>query len=317
MKKVLVTGGAGFIGSHVCERFLGAGYQVVAIDDLSTGKRENLPAEVDLRVMDIGSREAAQLVASGEFQVIAHLAAQMDVRKSAENPLFDATVNILGTLNLAEAARALPETKRPRIIFASTGGALYGDDAVVPSDEETPANPDAPYGIAKLAVEYYLAYYARIWGMNTAVLRFGNVYGPRQNPHGEAGVIAIFARRIAERKPVTIYGTGKQTRDFVYVSDVAEAFFAASTRELPAAGPVTARAFNVGTGIDTSVLDLVDRLGRIAGVKPEIDFKPERRGEVERSQLAAGKMQRVLHWTSQVSLDEGLSRTFAWVSGSA
>ena len=317
MGKVLVTGGAGFIGSHVCERFLRGGHEVVAMDNLSSGKRENLPPEVDLRVMDIVSREAADVVADGGFDVIAHFAAQMDVRRSTDDPIFDATTNIIGTLNLVEAARKLPAGKRPRIVFASTGGALYGDDAPVPSPEETSANPDAPYGIAKLSVEYYLGYYARVWGLDTAALRFGNVYGPRQNPHGEAGVIAIFASRIARRQTVTVYGSGRQTRDFVFVTDVAEAFFTASTSELPPPGPVVARAFNVGTGVDTSVLELVERIGEIAGVTPQVDFKPERRGEVERSLLATDKMRRLLQWQSQVSLDEGLRRTYEWVSKAA
>src|SRR5207302_859309 len=176
--KVLVTGGAGFIGSHAVERFQNAGHQVSALDDLSSGRRDNIPAGVDLRVMDVGSPEAAELVTSGGFDVIVHLAAQIDVRKSVEDPAFDARTNILGTLNIVEAARGLADTRRPRIIFASTGGALYGDGASLPSSEETQANPDAPYGVAKLAVELYLAYYARVWRMDTVTLRFGNVYGP-------------------------------------------------------------------------------------------------------------------------------------------
>src|ERR1041385_3246508 len=222
MPKVLITGGAGFIGSHAADRFLAAGYDVVALDDLSNGKRENLSGRVDLRVVDVGSAQAADLVRTGGFDVIAHFAAQMDVRRSIDDPRFDATTNILGALNLLEAARSLPAGKRPRIIFASTGGALYGDGAILPSPEEGPANPDAPYGIAKLSVELYLAYYARVWGMDTVVLRFGNVYGPRQDPHGEAGVIAIFGRRLVLGQPLTIFGDGKQTRDFVFVSDVVD-----------------------------------------------------------------------------------------------
>src|SRR3954465_8556 len=181
MPKALVTGGAGFIGSHAVDRFIAAGYEVVAIDDLSSGKRENLSAGAALHVIDVGSPEAAALIGQGKFDVIAHFAAQIDVRKSVDDPRFDARTNILGTLNLLEAVRALPAELRPRLIFASTGGALYGDGAALPSNEATSANPDAPYGVAKLAVEYYLAYYARIWSLQTAVLRFGNVYGPRQN----------------------------------------------------------------------------------------------------------------------------------------
>jgi UDP-glucose 4-epimerase len=316
MTRVLVTGGAGFIGSHVAERFLEAGYGVVALDDLSTGSRENLPAGVDLQVMDVGSAEAADLVTNGGFDVIAHLAAQVDVRRSTDDPGLDARTNILGTLNVAEAARRLPATRRPRFIFASTGGALYGGDAPVPSTEETPANPDAPYGVAKLAAELYLAYYARVWDMDTAVLRFGNVYGPRQNPEGEAGVIAIFARRIALGEPVIVYGTGEQTRDFVYVGDVAEAFLAAAAGPLPAPGPLNARALNVGTGVDTSVLELITRLGRIAGVRPQVEFRNQRPGEVMQSLLSADRIGRLLDWRATVDLDEGLARTYSWVTSS-
>lgn len=314
MPRVLVTGGAGFIGSHVAERFLQAGYSVVAVDDLSSGRRDNVPPGVDLQVIDVGSKEAAELVASGGFHAIAHLAAQVDVRSSMDDPRADATTNVLGTLNLLEAARRLPADARPRFIFASTAG-LYGDNAPIPSTEETAANPDAPYGVAKLAVELYLGYYARVCGMSTVVLRFGNVYGPRQNPHGEAGVIAIFARRIGLGQPVVVYGDGKQTRDFVYVGDVAEAFHAAATRQLPPPGMLTSRAFNVGTGIETSILELIDRLGRISGKTPRAAFEAARPGEIRRSLLAADKIHDVLGWRAAVDLDEGLARTYAWVTG--
>ena len=317
MGRVLVTGGAGFIGSYLCERFLNAGEDVVVIDDLSTGSRDNLPAGVDLRVVDVGSPEAAGIVAAGAFDVIAHFAAQMDVRKSVADPHFDARTNILGSLNLLEAVRKLPSARRPRFVFASTGGAYYGDHAALPSFEDTAANPDAPYGVAKLAVEHYLAYYDRIWGLDTVALRFGNVYGPRQNPQGEAGVISIFAGRIAAGQPVTVFGTGRQTRDFIFVSDVAEAFFAASKAELPPPGPINSRAFNIGTEVEVSVLELIDALGRIAGVKPQIEFKPARPGEVDRSLLGARKIRQLLPWKPEVTLDDGLARTYEWVSRNA
>jgi UDP-glucose 4-epimerase len=282
------------------------------LDDLSTGKKDNVPTEVDLHVMDVGSPGAAALVASGRFDVIVHLAAQMDVRKSVEDPAFDARTNILGTLNIVEAARGLGEKRRPRIIFASTGGALYGDGASLPSHEEISANPDAPYGVAKLAAELYLGYYARVWRMETVTLRFGNVYGPRQDPHGEAGVIAIFARRMALGGPVSIYGSGKQTRDFVFVGDVADAFLVAATAPLPEPGPVSARAFNVGTGVETSVLELANLLAKTAGVSARIEFKPARSGEVERSLLSVAKAERLLNWRPRVDLAEGLALTYAW-----
>ena len=314
MARVLVTGGAGFIGSHVVERFLAAGHQVVVVDDLSTGNRDNLPAGCDLVVADVGSATVADLIQRGDFGIIAHLAAQMDVRRSVADPKFDATTNILGALNILEAARSLPAARWPRVIFASTGGALYGEQAAIPSAEETVASPDAPYGVAKLATELYLAYYARVWRMETIVLRFGNVYGPRQNVHGEAGVIAIFAGRIAEKKPLTIFGTGEQTRDFVYVDDVADAFFAASTRPVPPAGDVNARAFNIGTGVETSVVELARTMSSIAGLSPEIDFQPARPGEVPRSLLAVEKAERDLGWKAKIGLKEGLARTHAWVA---
>jgi UDP-glucose 4-epimerase len=312
MPRVLITGGAGFIGSHVIESFFDAGYEVEVLDDLSSGTRENVRDGVALHVLDVAYPEAARLVANGRFDVVAHLAAQMDVRRSVEDPMFDARTNIIGSLNVLEAVRRLDPAQRPRVVFASTGGALYGDAAKLPSSEESPANPDAPYGVAKLSIEYYLGYYARIWGLETVVLRFGNVYGPRQDPHGEAGVVAIFCQRLAEGQPMTIYGTGRQTRDFIFVGDVADAFFAASTAPLPAAGPLTARAFNIGTGVETSVLDLAHMLAKAVDVEPKIDFRPARSGEVERSLLDATKAERELGWKATVSLTDGLSRSFAW-----
>ena len=314
MPNILVTGGAGFIGSHVADRFLAAGYAVTVLDDLSTGSRRNVPKGAKLRVLDVAGRAAATLVRKGRFDVIAHLAAQIDVRKSVEDPAHDATVNVLGALNLLEAVRALAPERRPRFVFASTGGALYGDATRLPTHESAPTNPDAPYGIAKLSTEYYLAYYARTWRLDTYALRFGNVYGPRQNLRGEAGVIAMFTWRLLEGQPLTVYGTGKQTRDYVYVGDVADAFFVAATRAAPAAGPVEARAFNIGTGVETSVLELVDRLCAITGKPRDVRFAPARPGEAERSLLDPSKARSVLGWRAAVALDEGLAKTVAWAS---
>ena len=310
MPRVLITGGAGFIGSNVYDRFRGAGYEVVVVDDLSSGKRSNLPPDVDLRVLDVGSEEVAALVRNESFDVIAHFAAQIDVRRSVVEPAFDAKVNILGILNLLEAIRARPDHSRPRFIFASTGGALYGEASSLPTSETAPTNPDAPYGIAKLASEYYVAYYNRIWGLDSVVLRFGNVYGPRQDPHGDAGVIAIFCGRLIEGKPLTIFGSGNQTRDYVFVEDVAEAFFVAATASLPPVGPIEARAFNIGTGVETSVLDVARILTEAASVEPRINFEAERRGELARSLLSPAKAESVLGWKARVSIDEGLRRTF-------
>jgi UDP-glucose 4-epimerase len=317
MPKALITGGAGFIGSTVHDRFRSAGYDVVVVDNLSSGKRKNLPAGVDLRVLDVGSPETGEIIRNGGFDVVAHLAAQIDVRRSVTEPAFDATVNVLGILNLLEAIRSLPEARRPRFILASTGGALYGDAASLPTAETAPTNPDAPYGIAKLASELYLAYYNRIWGVDGVALRFGNVYGPRQDPHGDAGVIAIFCGRLMEGRPLTVFGTGRQTRDYVFVSDVAEAFFSAATRKLPAAGPVEARAFNIGTGVETSVLDVARTLAGAAGVTPNIEFAAERRGELARSLLSPAKAEAVFDWKARVGIDEGLRRTFEWAKSVA
>ena len=315
-RRALVTGAAGFIGSHLADTLLAAGWDVTGIDDLSSGRRENLPRDFPLKVADFRSPEALALVSDGDFDVVCHLAAQVDVRRSVADPIADAGVNILGTIQLLETVRALPAERRPRVVFSSTGGALYGGETVFPTPETAATNPDAPYGIGKLASEYYLAYYARIWGLDTAVVRFGNVYGPRQDPHGEAGVVAIFAGLLASGRPLTIYGSGEQTRDYVYVTDVAEAILAAATRPLPEPRQLTDRAFNVGTGVETSVLDLAERLARAAGVTPEIRHAPERPGEAPRSLLDPSRAAEVLGWRSSVGLDEGLRRTYEFVSSS-
>ena len=317
MPKALLTGGAGFIGSNVYDRFRRGGYDVTVVDDLSSGKGANLPADADLRVLDVGSPDASRLVRDEHFDVVAHFAAQIDVRRSVTDPAFDARVNILGILNLLEAIRSRPETQRPRFIFASTGGALYGDAIQLPTAETAPTNPDAPYGIAKLSSEYYVAYYGRVWGLDAITLRFGNVYGPRQDPHGDAGVIAIFCGRLLEGKPLTIFGSGKQTRDYVFVHDVAEAFFTAATTEIPPAGAIQDRAFNIGTAVETSVLDLARILSAAAGQEPKINFAEERRGELLRSLLDPTKAQRILGWRAKVGIEEGLRRTFEWARDAA
>jgi UDP-glucose 4-epimerase len=313
MARSLVTGGAGFIGSHVAERFLAAGYEVTVLDDLSRGSRDNVPAGASLQQLDVRSREAAALVAQGAFDVIAHLAAQIDVRRSVEDPSYDVDVNVRGTLNLIEPLRQ--SGARTRVVFASTGGALYGDGAAPPTPETYPKDPEAPYGIAKLATEYYLAYYARVHGLDTVAVRFGNVYGPRQDPRGEAGVVAIFCDRVLGGRSLTVYGDGTQTRDYVYVTDVADGIFRAATAELPAAGRLDARAFNIGTAVETSVLDLARLLLEAAGADTPIEFAPRRAGEVQRSCIDVEKAARVLGWRPTVAIADGLARTFAWASG--
>jgi len=308
--RALVTGGAGFIGSHVAEALLAAGHDVVIVDDLSTGRRENVPRAARFECLDVRSPEAAALVREGGFDVLCHLAAQIDVRLSVSDPVADSSRNILGSLNLLEAARHA--SRRPRVVFTSTGGAVYGDFAVPPSAEEEPKDPESPYGIAKLGVEYYLAYHARVHGLETVALRLANVYGPRQDPHGEAGVVPIFCRRLLDGRPLTVFGTGEQTRDFVYVGDVATAHVLAARAALPPAGRLDDRAFNIGTGIATSVLDLAATLQRAAGTAQPVEFAPARAGEQQRSFLQIAKAARALDWTPRVRLDQGLAETYQW-----
>jgi UDP-glucose 4-epimerase len=223
-------------------------------------------------------------------------------------------VNTGGTLNVLEAVRALKPVK-PRVVFVSTGGALYGEAAGVSSDETADKNPDAPYGVAKLAAEQYAAYYGRIHGLDIAVLRLGNVYGPRQDPHGEAGVVAIFIGCILAGKPLTVFGDGEQLRDYVYVSDVAEAVLAAATNRLPEAGNLDARAFNIGTAEGTSVLTLANELSRLGGCDPNVKFAARRTGELQISILDIGKAAKLLGWSPQVQVREGLERTIAYFRG--
>ena len=309
-KSALVTGGAGFIGSHVADRLLDAGYAVTILDNLSSGRRENIPAAARFVEGDIVSDEAAALVREGGFDVMCHLAAQIDVRRSVDDPAFDARINILGTLNLLEAIRT--SSPRTRVIFSSTGGALYGDFDAPPSGESFAKDPEAPYGIAKLAVEYYLAYYGRVHGIDTVALRYGNVYGPRQDPHGEAGVVAIFCNRLLDERALTVFGDGTQTRDYVYAGDVAAANVLAAQATLPPAARLDARAFNIGTGVETSVNELAASLQRAADGTIPIDYAPARAGELARSALDTTKVRNALGWSPKMSIDDGLAETYRW-----
>ncbi len=310
MTKALVTGGAGFIGSHVAELFIANGWKVTVVDDLSSGKRENLPAAAEFHQMSVTSPEFARLVSAGKFDVAVHLAAQMDVRKSVADPVADAHTNIIGALNLLEALRA--SGARTRVIFTSTGGVLYGDFNTPPNYETYPKDPESPYAIAKLSTEYYLAYYSRVHDREYAALRFGNVYGPRQDPHGEAGVVAIFCGRIHDNRPLTVFGDGLQTRDYVYVGDVARAVWLASTKGLPEKGRLDARGFNIGTGEGTSVLEIARLLKETAHKEVPVEFAPHRPGEQQESFVNADKARELLGWAPEVTLAEGIAKTYEW-----
>ncbi|HKG92960.1 MAG TPA: NAD-dependent epimerase/dehydratase family protein [Gemmatimonadaceae bacterium] len=309
-RRALVTGGAGFIGSHVADLYQAQGYDVTVLDNLSSGRRENVPSGRTFHELDITSPEAAQLVREGRFDVISHLAAQIDVRKSTVDPTYDARINIIGTLNLVQAVK---EAGRPaRFIFSSTGGAIYGDFVTPPNVETMPKDPESPYGIAKLSAELYLASFARLYKVEAVALRYANVYGPRQDPHGEAGVVAIFCNRILEGRPLTVFGDGRQTRDYVFVKDVARANLAAAERELPPMAQLDSRAFNVGTAVETSVVELAELLKRAGGSDTPLQYAPARPGELQRSAVSIDKAARVLGWRPQVPLDEGLRETYEW-----
>ena len=309
-RRALVSGGAGFIGSHIADLLLAEGYQVEILDNLSSGRRENVPAGAVLHHMDIGSDDAARVVREGRFDALFHLAAQIDVRKSVLDPVADARINIQGSLNLLEAVRA--GGHGTRVIFSSTGGAIYGDFVPIPSVETMPKDPESPYGIAKLSVELYMAYYGRVHQVDTVSLRYSNVYGPRQDPHGEAGVVAIFCSRVLKEQPLSVFGDGKQTRDYVFAGDVARANLAAATATLPPARQVDVRAFNIGTGRETSVLELAETLQRAAGSSVPIQHLPARPGELPRSAVSNEKAVSSLGWVPKVNLEDGLRMTYEY-----
>lgn len=310
-KRLLVTGGAGFIGSHVSEYFLERGWSLDVIDDLSTGKRHQVPAAAVFHQMDVTSPDAARVVREEGFDVIVHLAAQLDVRKSVADPLHDAGINILGTLNMLEAVRH-GRARGTRFVFSSTGGVLYGDFVTPPNRETFAKDPESPYAISKLSAEYYMAYYSRVHRLDTVALRYGNVYGPRQDPHGEAGVVAIFCGRILEGRPLTIYGKGTQTRDYVHVSDVAAATFLAATSRLPEPGRLDERGFNIGTGVGTSVNALAKTLLEVSGSGVAVEYGSARVGEQEHSFLEVSKAASVLGWRAETGLEAGLRQSYRW-----
>ena len=310
-RRVLVTGGAGFIGSQVAEGYLAAEDEVTVLDDLSTGRREYVPAAARFVQADVRSLEARALVARGGFALVNHQAAQMDVRRSVAEPVFDAGVNILGLVNLLEGARAGGVR---RVIFASSGGVVYGEGERLPLGEEAAKLPASPYGTAKLASEYYLATYAQLYGLETVALRYSNVYGPRQNPHGEAGVVAIFGKRLLVGEPLTIFGDGEQTRDLICVGDVVEANLAASARPVAPLRDLDARAYNIGTGVETTVNRLADLLADAAGRRLEVRHAPARPGELRRNALLVDKAARDLGWRPRTALADGLRSTLRWLA---
>jgi UDP-glucose 4-epimerase len=313
-RRVLVTGGAGFIGSHVADAFVAAGAAVTVIDNLSRGRPQNVPRAAEFRQLDVGSEEMRALVAGGGFEVIAHLAAQVDVRVSVADPVFDAEENLLALLSLLEGARA---GGTRRIVFASSGGVVYGERRP-PHVETSPKLPLSPYGVSKLAAEFYLGCYAQLYGLETVALRYSNVFGPRQDPHGEAGVVAIFGNRLRQKKALTIYGDGNQTRDYVYVGDVARANVLAADAALPAPdGTIDARAFNIGTGVETSVRALAQAMIAAAGVEVPVEHAPARGGELLANALTPEKAGRVLGWKPAVSLADGLKMTYDWIAREA
>ena len=300
--KILVTGGAGFIGSHVADALLEKGHDVHIIDDLSSGKTANLPDEAVFHEADIRSGEVEKLFEKHQFEVLYHLAAQMDVRKSVADPGFDADVNVLGFLNLMEAGR---ENGLEKVVFSSTGGALYGEPEYAPQDEEHALKPISPYGITKLVAEKYLHFYHVQHGLQYVALRYANVYGPRQDAHGDAGVVAIFTRALLKGNQPQIYGDGEQTRDYVFVEDVVRANVAAMDLEEP-------EILNVGTGTETSVNRLFRLLRDLTDADAEEQHADARPGEQQRSVIDPSKAERVLGWKSAHALEDGLAETVDW-----
>ncbi|MFN8113693.1 MAG: NAD-dependent epimerase/dehydratase family protein [Solirubrobacterales bacterium] len=310
MTRSVVTGGAGFIGSNLVDALVRRGDQVLVIDDLSTGRVSNLTgaraAGVDLRVTDLGGAEARSETVAFAPDVVFHLGAQADVRRAVADPIDDARINVLGTINVLEAARE----SEARILFAATGGAVYGEGEgkELPFDEHATAVPETPYGVSKLAGEHYVEMYRLLHGVPGLALRFGNVYGPRQDPHGEAGVVAIFCGSLLDGRRPTVFGDGLQTRDYVFVGDAVAALMAADER-LAAAGSELTGPLNIGTGVETSVLELVDRLGELSDAPFEAELGAARPGEMRRSAIDSSAAGSLLGWSAGTDLATGLAVT--------
>jgi UDP-glucose 4-epimerase len=307
--RVLVTGGAGFIGSHIAEAYLAAGWEVVILDDLSRGHQRNVPSAARFVRADIRSPEARELLATGGFTVLNHHAAQIDVRFSVDQPAVDAQINLVGFTNLLDGAGAGGVR---RVVFASSGGVVYGDPEVVPTPETAPKLPISPYGVSKLSGEYYLRALGALRGFEGVAMRYANVFGPRQDPKSEAGVVSIFVSRLLEKQKLTVFGDGRQTRDYVFVKDVARANVLASSAALPPGTDLDAPAINIATGIQRSVVDLAQSVGQVMGLTPELEFAPPRPGELFRSSLAIGKAKSVLGWAPEVRFEDGLRQLIDW-----
>jgi UDP-glucose 4-epimerase len=305
MPKVLVTGGAGFIASHIADRYISEGYDVVIVDDLSSGRIANINPRAVFHKMDIREKGISSVFEKERPDIVNHHAAQMDVRRSVSDPLFDADVNIIGMLNLLENSIKYDVRK---FIFASSGGAVYGEQEAFPAPESHPTNPISPYGISKLAGEKYLFYYKEVHGLDYAALRYSNVYGPRQNPHGEAGVVAIFTTKLLKGEQPIINGDGKQTRDYVYVKDVVEANWQATISNF--CGPV-----NIGTGLETDVNELFGKLVELTGSNAREVHGPVKAGEQRRSVIDNRKAADLLGWRPKVTLKEGLRETVRFFKG--
>ena len=301
--KILVTGAAGFIGSHVVDTYIANGYEVVALDDLSTGRLSNLNPAATFYKMDVRSPELAEIFARERPDVVNHHAAQMDVRRSVADPLFDADVNILGSINVIENSQKFGVK---RFIYISSGGAVYGEPEYLPCDENHPVKPICQYGASKYTIEHYLYLYHHIYGMNYVILRYANVYGPRQNPHGEAGVVAIFTGQMLANRPILINGDGEQQRDFVFVGDCAHANLLALTTSK------VNTVHNIGSGLGSTVNDIYGMLKDIASYEQAPSYGPARLGETRRIYLDTGKAAKQLGWVPSVNLMEGLKTTVAY-----
>ena len=309
-RRVLVTGGAGFIASHVADAYLAAGDEVWVVDDLSSGRAENVPNGAHFVEADIRDPEIRNLFRDVRFDLVNLHAAQIDVRVSVQDPAKDAGINLLGLLNVTEAAL---EVGTRRIVFVSSGGVVYGEPEQIPTPESAPKLPLSPYGVSKLTGEYYLNYYRRIRGLEYVALRYSNVFGPRQDPHGEAGVVAIFCNRLLAGQPLTVFGDGEQTRDYVFVRDVVAANMLVSNLEMAEGEGLDAGAFNVGTGVGTSVNRLADVLQGIAGVDQPRNHEAERAGELRHSTLDCSSL-RSHGWAPAFTLEEGLRETYEHIA---